>query len=294
MPALMSRRAVLVAAGTACALSAFGRSLAADREQIERRLAALEVVSGGRLGVAILDPERSATVNHRGGERFAMCSTFKVLACAALLARIDRGEDRLDRRVFFAEKDVLTYSPASKAFAGPSGMTLDAICEAALTLSDNTAANLILAAIGGPSGVTAFARAIGDGTTRLDRIEPELNEATPGDPRDTTTPLAMLDDLSRILLGDILSAASRAHLEGWMVASKTGRRRLRAGLPKDWTVGDKTGGGDHGATNDIAVIKPPGRGPLLVTAYFAEAPGPMEGREQVLAEIGRIVAEFAS
>ena len=254
------------------------------------QLAALERRHGGRLGVAILDVDSGRRINHRGEQRFPMCSTFKLLAAALVLARVDRGEERLDRRVVFSEKDLVTYSPVTKAQVGAPGMTMSALCHAAITVSDNTAGNLLLASFGGPAGLTAFARTLGDRMTRLDRIEPELNEATPGDPRDTTTPAAMLADLRALLLGDALSAASRAQLIDWLVANTTGGQRLRAGVPAGWRVGDKTGTGEHGATNDVAILWPPGRGPLLVSAYYAEAEASQDQRNAVLADVGRIVA----
>jgi beta-lactamase class A len=161
-----------------------------------------------------------------------------------------------------------------------------------LTLSDNTAGNLMLESFGGPAELTRFARSLGDGVTRLDRFETGLNEAKPGDPRDSTTPAAMADNLRRIVLGDALSPPSRDQLTSWMVANKTGDKRLRAGIPKDWRVADKTGGGGNAETNDIAVIWPPGRGPIVATAYFAESPAADEARNAVLAEVGRLVARM--
>ncbi len=175
-----------------------------------------------------------------------------------MLARVDRGQERLDRRIVFSDKDLVTYSPVTKDHVGPAGMSVADICAAAVTLSDNTAGNLMLASFGGPAALTAYARSLGDGLTRLDRIETALNEAAPGDPRDTTTPNAMLGDMQRLLVGDALSAKSRRHLTQWLLASKTGTKRIRAGLPSDWRVGDKTGGGDNGTANDIAVAWPPG------------------------------------
>lgn len=191
----------------------------------------------------------------------------------------------------YSKERVVAYSPETKKHAGEGGMTLGEICKAALTLSDNTAANLMLESIGGPARLTQFARALGDDVTRLDRIEPELNEAKPGDPRDTTTPAAMLDDLRKIVLGDALSAQSRHQMTDWMVANKTGDRRLRAGIPRDWHVGDKTGSGGNAQTNDIAVIWPPGRGPIIVTVYFADSPASDDARDSVLAHVGRLAVK---
>ena len=217
-----------------------------------------------------------------------MCSTFKFLAAALMLARVDRGEERLDRRVVFAESDLVTYSPATQEHAGPGGMTVEAICAAAMTLSDNTAGNLMLASFGGPEALTAFVRSVGDPVTRLDRIETALNEGTPGDPRDTTSPLAMLATMQKMVAGDVLSAGSRERLIGWLMASKTGSKRLKAGMPESWRVGDKTGTGGNGSANDIAVAWPPGRAPVFVTAYYTGSTITDEARSAVIAEAGRI------
>lgn len=259
-----------------------------DVEAIQAGFADLEKEHGGRLGVCVLDVATGRRLEHRADERFAMCSTFKVLAAALVLTRVDRGEESLDRRVVYSKERVVTYSPETEKHAGEEGMTLGDICKAGLTLSDNTAANLILESFGGPTELTRFARSIGDGVTRLDRIETALNEATPGDPRDTTSPAAMAEDVRKILLGDVLSASSREQLTSWMVANKTGDKRLRAGAPKDSRVGDKTGSGGNAETNDIAVIWPPGRGPIVVTAYFAESTASDEARNAVLAEVARL------
>ena len=163
-----------------------------------------------------------------------------------------------------------------------------------MTLSDNSAANLLLDSFGGPAGLTAYARSLGDKITRFDRRETQLNEATPGDPRDTTAPVVMLENMHKIILGNALSASSRKQLIAWILANKTGDKRLRAGVPKGWRVGDKTGTGDHNATNDIAVIWPPGRAPIIVTAYYTESPAPIGEREAVLAEVGRLVTSHFS
>ncbi len=254
------------------------------------KLAALERRYGGRLGVAILDARSGRRINHRGEERFPMCSTFKWLAAALVLTRVDRGVERLDRRIVFGRDALVPHSPVTEQHVGKPGMTLAALCHAAITLSDNTAANLLLASFGGPAGLTAFARSLGDTRTRLDRIETALNEAIPGDPRDTTTPAMMLADMRVLLLGDALSAASRRQLIDWLVANKTGDERLRAGFPPDWRVGDKTGTSNNGITNDVAIAWPPGRSPLLVAAYYDSRDATTEQRNAVLADVGRIVA----
>jgi beta-lactamase class A len=170
-------------------------------------------------------------------------------------------------------------------------MTLNELCHAAMTYSDNTAANLILAGLGGPKSVTAFARTLDDTITRLDRTEPTLNEAIPGDPRDTTTPAAMAKNMQALLIGHALSETSKGLLMQWLIGNKTGDSRLRAGLPKDWRAGDKTGTGDRGSTNDIAIIWPPGRKPILVAAYLTECTASAERRNAALAMVGRAIAK---
>jgi beta-lactamase class A len=287
MAVAITRRAAL--AGALLAPPAWTRASATDEGGAPARLAALEARRGGRLGVAALDSGTGARIGRREDERFALSSTFKFLTAAFVLARVDRGEERLERRVVFAERDLVTYSPATKDHVGPGGMTVERLCEAAITLSDNTAGNLLLASFGGPAGLTAFARSLGDEVTRLDRIETDLNEAAPGDPRDTTTPAAMLENLRKILVGEVLSPASRERIAAWLVANRTGDARLRAGVPKEWRVGDKTGTGGHGTTNDVAVLWPPNRAPILVAAYFAESEASPEERNATLAEVGRIV-----
>ena len=288
-----TRRSVLAASLFMAASAApLGRVFAQARQKAGpvEQLAVLERRHGGRLGVAVLDVDSGRRINHRGEERFPMCSTFKWLAAAHVLARVDRGEERLARRVVFGKADLVAYSPVTEQHIGAPGMTMAALCDAAITLSDNTAGNLLLASFGGPAGLTEFARSLGDTHTRLDRIEPELNEAIPGDPRDTTTPAMMLADMRTLLLGDALSAASRKQLGDWLVANRTGDERLRAGFPPGWRVGDKTGTSGNGIANDVAIAWPPGRGPLLVAAYYDGRDATSEQRNAVLADVGRIVA----
>lgn len=255
------------------------------------KLATIEAGSGGRLGVAILDTATGARCGYRADERFPMCSTFKLLAAGAILARVDGGHERLDRRVRFSADKLVAYSPVTKPHAGSAGMTLAELCEAALTYSDNTAANLLLAALGGPTAITAYARTLGDRATRLDRIEPELNQATPGDPRDVTTPAVMLGNLRRLTLRDALTPASRDQLTRWLLANRTGDARLRADLPAGWRVGDKTGSGGHGSTNDVGLLWPPDRAPILVSAYLTQTEAPPDRRDATLAAVGRAIAD---
>lgn len=288
----MHRRALLKSALTGAALLAVRPALCFDHDTDgpAAALARLERTHGGRLGVAIVDTGSGDRVAHRGDERFLMCSTFKLLLVAAVLQRVDRGEARLDRRIVFGKDVLLDYAPVTSKHVGPHGMTVAELCQAAITLSDNTAANLLLQQIGGPQAVTAYARSLGDPATLLDRYEPELN------PYDTTTPRAMLGDMQKVLLGDALSQTSRGHLTHWLVNCQTGLQSLRAGFPSGWKVGDKTGqwdGNGIGANNDIAIVWPPRRKPLLVAAYYMNRTTDPAGRKAVLAEVGRIVATIA-
>lgn len=262
-------------------------------QRLQEEFARIELATSGRLGVAALDMETGLRASRRGDERFPMCSTFKAMLSAAVLHRVDRGESSLDQRMQVEAKDILAYAPVAKQHVG-SAMTLAELCDAAVTLSDNTAANLLLREIGGPAGLTSFFRTIGDNVSRLDRWEVELNEAMPGDPRDTTSPVAMLKDLQRVMLGDVLQAASRQRLVDWMVANKTGDARLRAGVPRDWRVGDKTGTGERGTYNDIGVFWPPGRKPIVVTVYLTGASAPMEKCNEVIANVARAVANAST
>ncbi len=290
----VARRTVLAAAAALlpraharAATPPSAKALQAAREHI----VAIEKRNGGRLGVAVLDTGSGAHVEHRANERFPMCSTFKFLAAAAILGRVDAGKARLDQEIPYGPSDLLTYAPVTKAHVGAGSMTLGELCAAAIEWSDNTAANLLLGVIGGPTAVTQYARSIGDAVTRLDRTEPTLNTAIQGDARDTTSPDAMLHDMKAILLGNALSARSRQQLEAWMVDDKVSANRLRAGLPSSWRVGDKTGSGDNGTANTIAILWLLRRAPILATVYLTESPSSVEIRNAVHADVGRIIAE---
>ncbi len=230
-------------------------------------VAQAEKQSGGRMGVALLDTGTGQIFGHRMDEPFPMCSTFKVLAVAAVLSRVDEGREQLQRSVPVRQADILKYAPIASKHIG-AGMTIAELCEATITLSDNTAANLLLSSLGGPAAVTAFARRIGDPHTRIDRIEPALNEAAPGDLRDTTTPRAMARDLNSLVLGSALSAASRALLKDWMVRCQTGDKKIRSAVAKDCLVADKTGSGDQNTSNDIGIIWPGKLAPVVLTIYL--------------------------
>lgn len=289
----MNRRTLLKSATLAAAVFAVRpmSAVAAIADDAAARLAALERRHGGRLGVAILDTGSGRRIAYRGDERFLLCSTFKLLLAAAVLARVDRGVERLDRRLVFGADALLDWAPVTGLNAGPPGMSIQELCEAAVLMSDNTAANLLLHTVGGPAGLTAYARSLGDQMTRLDHIEP-LNNSQHGD-QDTTTPQAMLGGMQKILLEDARSASSRERLNRWFVLNQTGAQTLRAGLPSDWRVGDKTGGASH-ASNDIAIAWPPQREPWLIAAYYTTEKIDTAERKAVLAEVGRIVASSAT
>ena len=290
----MHRRSFLaaLAASAACVRARAAASSSEERLALaNKRLAEIEAREGGRLGVFVRDTGAGATIEHRADERFPMCSTFKLLTAAAALKRMDDGAERLDRTISYGPNDLLEYAPIAKGDVAEGGMTLADLCAAAIDWSDNTAANLVLQAIGGPPGFTQFARSLGDKVTRLDRNEPTLNEATPGDERDTTSPRAMAADMQKVLLGDALSDQSRRQLEAWLIDDKVGDKRVRAGLPHSWRIGDKTGSGDHGTANTIAIIRPPDQAPILAAVYYTESSAPMDARNAIHKEIGSLIAE---
>ncbi|MFT4183269.1 MAG: class A beta-lactamase [Rhizobium sp.] len=303
MTMLLSRRQAfagsLLAIPMLAASSADGNAKDArvrDIKAAKARLAELERRHPGRICVSILDLGNGKRLDHRADERILMCSTFKALAAAFVLARVDRGEEKLDRRIRFVEKDLVpSGSPVTEAHIDEPGMTVAELCDAAVTRSDNTAGNLLLESFGGPKALTGFCRSLGDEVSRLDRTETELNyHDGPDDIRDTTSAAAMLETLRKLLFTDVLSGPSRSQLAAWLILNKTGDTRLRAGVPKTWLIGDKTGtnGDKAGNANDVAILWPPDRAPIIVTA-FCEIPS-IDGDERnaVIAEIGRIAARI--
>ena len=256
------------------------------------RILSVEQRTGGRIGVAALDTGSGKRFDYRSKERFPMCSTFKLLAAAAVLKQVDGRHEKLDRFVSYDAKDILEYAPVTKVHLKDGGMTLGALCAAAIEQSDNTAGNLLLDTIGGPIGVTKFVHSIGDEMTRLDRKEPGLNSAIPGDERDTTTPAAMCADIQRLLLDNVLTKSSRHQLEDWLQHNETGTLMIRAGVPKTWTVADKTGRCGNGATNDVAIIRPPGRAPIVVAIYSIGSTSSADDHASTLAEVARATLEF--
>jgi beta-lactamase class A len=264
--------------------------LVAAQSPPEAPFAQLEKRYGGTLGVSALDTQSGNAIAYRENERFAMCSTFKFFLVADILKRIEGGTLTSNQWVPYTSDELLEYAPVTRAHVAQGGMTVTSLCAAAIELSDNTAGNLLLSLVGGPAGATAYVRSLGDDVTRLDRDEPELNSAIPGDPRDTTRPFAMRNLMSVILFGSALNAKSVDQLIAWMGESKTSLDSLRAGLPKSWKAGDKSGSGRNNATNDIAVAWPPGRKPVLITAYYVGSNASYDDRRTVL----RTVAEYVA
>jgi beta-lactamase class A len=288
---MIDRRTLMIGApffAAACA-TAQSTGTSGPEEQFHALCAGLG--RSNRLGVAVLDTGSGRRWAYQPDSRFAMASTFKVPLAAAILTEADAGRLALAQEIAFGEADLLEYAPVVRANAAAGRLSIERLCAAMVEVSDNSAANLLLRLIGGPGGLTAFIRASGDGVTRLDRPEPDLNANDPGDPRDTTTPAAMAGLLRNLLLGDRLSPQSRTRLIGWMESSTTGRDRLRAGFPPGWRAGDKTGTGARGVHNDVAIVWPPRRPPLIVTSYL-DAPDHLpERRLATHVAVARIIAQ---
>ncbi|HEY7292429.1 MAG TPA: class A beta-lactamase [Vicinamibacterales bacterium] len=272
------------------AFAAVGRLTITAADDVQQELSDIERRVGGRLGVAIVDTRNGQQILHRANERFPMCSTFKLLAAGAVLARVDRGEERLDRRIAYTSADLLEYAPVTRARVADGSMSVVDLAAAAVTVSDNTAGNLLLSTISGPAGLTAWIRSLGDTVTRLDRNEPTLNEGAPGDPRDTTSPSAIVGSMRKLLVENVLTASSKQRLIEWMVASTTGTALLRSSIPTAWRAGDKSGRGGHGSTNDLGVFWPPDEHPILVASFVTDSSRDLAERERALAGIGRIAA----
>ncbi|TPQ27101.1 class A beta-lactamase [Bradyrhizobium guangdongense] len=263
----------------------------ARAQEAPPELEAYERASGGKVGVYAENLATGAKLSWRADERFVMCSTFKASLAAAVLARVDRGEEKLDAMIAYGKADLLDYAPAAKENLAAGAMSVTDMCKAIVEISDNTCANLLLARIGGPAALTTFWRSLGDQVSRLDHYEPELNRSPPGDPNDTTTPTAMVGNFRRLVIGDALSAKSRAQLTEWMVNCKTGANRLRGGLPASWTIGDKTGNNGKDASGDIAVAWPKPDAPILIAAYTQGGTPNAAQLQAVFASVGRMAAQ---
>ncbi len=261
-----------------------------DTVAIGKKLAELEKSTGGRLGVVLINTADNSQIVYRGDKRFPMCSTSKVMAASAILKQSETQTGLLNQRVEIKKSDLVNYNPITEKHLD-GGMTIAELTDATLRYSDNTAMNKLIALLGGPAKVTQFARSIGDKTFRLDRTEPTLNTAIPGDERDTTTPAAMAKTLQNLTLDTALAEPQRKQLVEWMKKNTTGGASIRAGLPTTWTVADKTGSGSYGTTNDIAVIWPANQPPVVLVTYFTQPQKEAKSRNDVLAAAAKIVTE---
>jgi beta-lactamase class A len=257
---------------------------------LRRAIAAIERSAGGPIGVALIDTGSGARFEHRGARRFPLCSTFKLLLAARLLHGAQTGRWALGDRLPVTRADMLSHAPFTEKRIGGTASIAE-LAEAMVINSDNPAANLGLRLIGGPQALTAWLRGVGDGITRIDRTEPTMNNETPGDPRDTTTPATMLATCRQLVTRGPLDAAHRARLAGWMAASETGNDMLRAALPAGWTEANKTGSGAWHARNIVSTITPPGRKPIWVAAYLFAAKSSLAERSRHFPVLGRAIVE---
>ena len=253
--------------------------------------AALERRIAGRIGLSAVEIGTNREITHSGDERFAMCSTFKLLLAAQTLNRIENGQDKLDHNISYRAEDLLSYSPITAKNIARKGMKISELCSAAIQYSDNTAANLLLRIQGGPEGLTNYLQSIGDKITHLDRYEPFLNTPVKGKNLDSTTANAMASTLRKLIFGDALTPSSREQLKNWLLGNTTGGNRLKAGLPSNWKIADKTGTGENGATNDIGILYPPNGSPIVIAAFISDSKKPQKELELALADIAKTFSE---
>lgn len=286
---MWSRRGIL-AAGGALALAGCSEKVT-KAFGFAQRLAEIKSRHGGRVGLNALTGHgtEDGQFSIDSEERFAHCSTFKWVLAAAVLQGVDQGKFKLDQKIAYGKTDLLDYAPVTTKHIAEGKMSLGDLCAAMVEVSDNTAANLVLPLVGGPAGLTDFVRGLGDPITRFDRNEPSLNTNVDGDPRDTTTPAAMSALLQTVYTGTVLKPDSLDRLKAWMIACSTGDKRIRAGVPAGWIVGDKTGTGENGAVNDVAVIWPPNKPPIFLSIYTSGGKLDADGRNQIIADITKLV-----
>ena len=253
---------------------------------ISTKLATLETKTKGRIGVYAINSANQDRIEYRSQERFPLCSTAKLMAVAALLKQTSIDKKLGQKIIHYNRSDLVPYSPVTQQHI-QSGMTLYALCAAAIMQSDNTAMNYILKQLGGLQVVNTFARTIGDDQLNLSRLEPALNTAIPGDQQDTSTPQAMATSLQRLALGDVLSPENRHRLKTWLIKNQTGDHRIRAGSPKHWMIGDKTGTGAYGTTNDIAILWPKGCAPITLALFFTQSTQDAPARDDVLQRVAQ-------
>ncbi|UDJ80229.1 class A beta-lactamase [Kosakonia oryzae] len=244
---------------------------------------------GARIGVAVVDTASGTTASYRGDERFPLNSTHKALLCGALLSQVDKGELALTDTTQFPRSSLVVYSPVTEKFVAPARISWQQLCSAAVSYSDNTAANLLAQKLGGPAAITRYLQTLGDSVTHLDRFEPELNSAIPGDLRDTTTPLAVSRTLQKLTLGTALNPGSRAQLIQWMREDKVADTLLRSTLPAGWTIADKTGAGDFGSRSIISVVWPENNAPHIVVIYITNTKATLKQSNAAIASLGKTI-----
>ena len=254
---------------------------------VEKELALLETSFDGRIGIDALNTGNQHHIQHRAEGRIPIQSTFKVMVVSAILKQSMKNKNMLQEKIKYSKNDLVFWSPITEKHVA-SGMTIAELCKAAMEYSDNTATNLLMKKLGGSDKVTAFARSIGDNTFRIDGWEPELN-SEPSKPEDTSTPEAMAKSLQQLTFGEVLGTSERAQLVQGLKGNTTGDTRIRAGVPKGWIVGDKTGTGEYGMSHDIGIIWPPHCAPIIVTIYTIQNKKNAERRDDILVKATKIL-----
>lgn len=272
-------------------------SLVSNAQQIKfasihQKLSKLEASSGGRLGIYVINTANHEHIEYRANELFPFCSTGKIMVVSAILKESEANQAILQKKIIYDQKDVnkSEYAPITKQNIY-NGMSIAELCKAAMEYSDNAAMNILLRFVGGPKTVTSFAKSIHDNKFSLDRWEPELNSAIPGDLRDTTTPAAMASSLKQLALGNVLALEQRKKLQEWMKNNTTGDTKIRAGAPRGWIVADKTGNGKYGTTNDVGIIWPPHCPPIVMVIYLTQHKRDATKRDDVIASAARIILD---
>lgn len=258
--------------------------------QLNEDISLIEQQTSSRIGVSVWDTQTDERWDYRGDERFPLMSTFKTLACATMLSDMDSGKLSKNATAKVDERAIVVWSPVMDKLAGQN-TRVEHACEAAMLMSDNTAANLVLNEIGGPKAVTMFLRTIGDKATRLDRLEPRLNEATPGDNRDTTTPNAIVNTLRTLIEGETLSYESRVQLKIWMQDNKVSDSLMRSVLPTGWSIADRSGAGGHGSRGINAIIWKENHRPVYISIYVTETELSLQARDQLIAQISQLILQ---
>ncbi len=258
---------------------------------VQEKLALLETSSGGKIGLVAINTDNNQMIRYRADERFPMGCTSKMVGVAAILKKSMSNNKFLQERIYYQKSDLTSNSPITEKHL-TDGMTIEELCAASISYSDNAAMNFLAKKLGGPEGINSFARSIGDAEFKLDHDWPKEGYGNLQNGEDSTTAAAMANSLQKIVLGEVLTNPQREKLQNWMKANVTGNNRIRAGVPKGWSVADKTGTGfAYGTTNDIAIIWPPKKAPVVITVFYSSTKKENPKREDVLASATRIVLE---